>query len=34
VVNRKFVDLTILYNFHKDQMVFFSTDFAENAPKV
>jgi hypothetical protein len=26
-VNRKVVDLTTLYNFHKGRLVFFSTDF-------
>jgi hypothetical protein len=28
VVNRKVVDLTTLYNFHKGRLMFFSTDFA------
>jgi hypothetical protein len=28
VMNRKVVDLTILYNFYKGSRVFFSTDFA------
>jgi hypothetical protein len=28
VVNRKVVDLTTLYNFHKSRLVFFSMDFA------
>jgi hypothetical protein len=28
VVNRKVVDLTTLYNFHKGSRVFFSMDFA------
>jgi hypothetical protein len=28
VMNRKFVELTNLYNFHKGSRVFFSTDFA------
>jgi hypothetical protein len=28
VVNRKVVDLTTLYNFHKSSRVFFSTEFA------
>jgi hypothetical protein len=28
VMNRKVVDLTTLYNFHKGYRVFFSTDFA------
>jgi hypothetical protein len=27
-MNRKVVDLTILYNFHKGRIVFFPTDFA------
>jgi hypothetical protein len=30
-MNRKVVDLTILYNFHKGHMVLFSTGFAEKA---
>jgi hypothetical protein len=30
-MNREVVDLTILYNFHKGHMVFFSTGFAEKA---
>jgi hypothetical protein len=34
VVNRKVVDLTTLYNFYKDRMVFFSTDFAQTGPKL
>jgi hypothetical protein len=28
VMNRKVVDLAILYNFHKGHIVFFSIDFA------
>jgi hypothetical protein len=31
VMNRKVVDLTILYNFYKGHIVFFSTNFAEKA---
>jgi hypothetical protein len=31
VMNRKVVDLAILYNFHKGHIVFFSIDFAEEA---
>jgi hypothetical protein len=34
VMNRKVVDLTILYNFHKGSIVFFSTDFAQSAAKL
>jgi hypothetical protein len=34
VVNRKVVDLTTIYNFHKGRMVFFSTDFAQTAAKL
>jgi hypothetical protein len=34
VVNRKVVDLTTPYNFRKGHMVFFSTDFAQNAAKL
>jgi hypothetical protein len=34
VVNRKVVDLTILYNFYKGSRVFFSTDFAQSAVKL
>jgi hypothetical protein len=30
-MNRKFVDLTTPYNFHKGRLVFFSTDFAETS---
>jgi hypothetical protein len=30
-MNMKFVDLTILYNFHKVYMVLFSIGFAEKA---
>jgi hypothetical protein len=33
-MNRKVVDLTTLYNFHKGCLVFFSTDFAQNAAKL
>jgi hypothetical protein len=33
VVNRKVVDLTTLYNFHKSHMVFFSTVFHKMHPK-
>jgi hypothetical protein len=34
VVNRKVVDLTILYNFYKGSRVFFSTDFAQSTAKL
>jgi hypothetical protein len=34
VVNRKVVDLTTLYNFLKGRLVFFSTNFAQNAAKL
>jgi hypothetical protein len=34
VVNRKVVDLTILYSFYKGSRVFFSTDFALSAVKL
>jgi hypothetical protein len=34
VMNRKVVDLTTLYNFHKGRIVFFSTDFAQTAAKL
>jgi hypothetical protein len=34
VVNRKVVDLTTPYNFYKGCMVFFSTDFSQNATKL
>jgi hypothetical protein len=33
-MNRKVVDLTTLYNFHKGSIVFFSTDFAQSAAKL
>jgi hypothetical protein len=33
-MNKKVVDLTTLYNFHKGRLVFFSTDFAQNAAKL
>jgi hypothetical protein len=33
-VHRKVVDLTTLYNFYKGRLVFFSTDFAQNAAKL
>jgi hypothetical protein len=31
VMNTKVVDLAILYNFHKGHLVFFSTDFSQQA---
>jgi hypothetical protein len=34
VMNRKVVDLTTLYNFHKGSRVFFSTDFAQIIAKL
>jgi hypothetical protein len=34
ILNRKFVDLTTLYNFYKGRLVFFSTDFAQTAVKL
>jgi hypothetical protein len=33
-MNRKVVDLTILYNFYKSSIVFFSTDFVQSAAKL
>jgi hypothetical protein len=33
-MNRKVVDLTTLYNFHKGSIVFFSMDFAQTAAKL
>jgi hypothetical protein len=33
-MNRKVIDLTTLYNFHKGRMVFFSTDFAQIVAKL
>jgi hypothetical protein len=32
-MNRKLVDLTTLYNFHKGRLVFFSTDFVGTSAK-
>jgi hypothetical protein len=33
-MNRKVVDLTTPYNFHKGRMVFFLTDFVQNGAKL
>jgi hypothetical protein len=33
-VNRKVVDLTTPYNFHKGRILFFSIDFAQTAAKL
>jgi hypothetical protein len=33
-MNRKVVDLTTVYHFHKGGIVFFSTDLAQNAAKL
>jgi hypothetical protein len=33
-MNRKVVDPTTLYNFYKDSLVFFSTDFAQSPAKL
>jgi hypothetical protein len=34
VMNRKVVDLTTIYHFHKGRMMLFSMDFAQSAAKL